>query len=152
MGILRIVGSFFAAVIIGAILVTAAQTQINLQSLIAVGAEIPMDVRMDATLRDLAALGPLTGAVLAIGFLIAFVTTGFIVRRAASLRLLGYTLAGAVAVLAAFYTIQWLFAGSLGSIITVFAAMRSLAGIGVMALGGAIAGLAYAQMLGRPAR
>jgi len=152
MGILRIIASFIAATVIGAILVTAAQTQVNLQSLIAIGAEISFGVRLDATLRDLSAVGPIMGGVLGLGFLIAFATTGMIVRHAASLRLLGYTVAGAAAVIAALYAIQWLFAWRLDSIITPFAATRSFAGLAVMALGGAIAGLAYAQMLGQPTR
>ena len=152
MGILRIIASFIAATVIGAILVTAAQTQVNLQSLIAIGAEISFGVRLDATLRDLSAVGPIMGGVLGLGFLIAFATTGMIVRHAASLRLLGYPLAGAAAVIVALYAIQWLFAWRLDSIITPFAATRSFAGLAVMALGGAIAGLAYAQMLGQPTR
>lgn len=136
--VVRTLIAFALAVVVATALAAVAQTQFNLAALYALGAEIGMDVRVRTTLQDLAGFSPMYGLVTAIGFFIALAVASPIVHFAPKLRLFGFTLAGAVAVLAAILLMNSAFG------MHPIAATRSVAGLAAFVLTGAAGGFLYA--------
>lgn len=56
--------SFLVALVVGVVLGTLVQTQLNLLALQALGVAVGIDARVSATLHDLAAFAPLYGMLL----------------------------------------------------------------------------------------
>ena len=137
---LRILLAFILAVFAGAAVTTLANTEVNLQALAGVGAEIGMGARLDAMGRDLAGFGPTMAIVLGIGFLIAFLVAGLVVRLAPGLRLIAYPAAGAAAVIAVMVGITLFYGAMLDATITPVAAARTLPGLLALSTGGLVAG------------
>lgn len=132
-----VLAAFFGSVI---------QTQVNLAGLVALGVEIPFQLRVDTTVDDLAGFAPLWAAIVAAGFLLAFVVAAFLSRLLPTWRVSLHALAGATAVLAALLIMQ----SMLG--IQPIAAARSLTGLVGMSLAGALGGLVYALNTAPPTR
>ncbi len=149
MGFFRTLLAFLLAVIVGAIAVTAIAAQVNLAAIASVGAEVPLDVRIDATVTDLANFGPLIGVILLLGFGIAFPVARGIIGLIPSWRTFGYTLAGFVAVITVMLAIKAYYAFTLHSGITPVPASRTLLGMVLMGLGGALGGLTFAAVAKR---
>ncbi|WP_291841966.1 hypothetical protein [Maricaulis sp.] len=144
---LRTGASYLAAVVVGTVLVSLANTHVDLQALVRIGAEIPLPVRMDAITRDLVSFGPTLGALSAIGFAIAFPVAGLIAAwLGPAWRLFGFTLAGAVAIIVMISTITLYYRAVLNSLITPVAASRELSGLLTLSAGGALAGLLFAAL------
>lgn len=140
MAIIRIIGAFVAASIVTVLLGSIFSTQLVLADLQELGVEVPLDVRLKTTLQDIVGLAPLFGSLVSAGLAIAFVAGGllyWIVR-------FGYpvifTVAGAVAVLTIMLLLEMQFGWQ------VFAAARSTAGLGLLALSGAMGGLVFALL------
>jgi len=143
----RITASYLAAVLVGTILVSVTNTHIDLQALIAIGAEIPLTVRLDAIARDLAGFGPTLGALTAIGFAIALPVAGLIARRLGpGWRSVGFFLAGAVAIIVMISAITIYYRAVLGSLITPVASSREISGLLMLSLGGGVAGLLFSRL------
>jgi len=143
----RTILAFLFAWIIGTLLVSVANTHVGLTSLTGAGAEIPTDVRTDAILTDLIGFGPTLGALLLIGFLIAFPVAGFLARiLGAGWRRIGFTLAGGVAVFAMINAITIYYSQMLDSTITPVASGRDWSGLLTLSLGGAAAGFLFSLL------
>lgn len=145
----RTILAFVLAVLVGALLVTAIATQINLASLTAIGAEVPLSVRADATLRDIVGFGPTIGPILLIGYLIAFGVAALVIRQLPHLRTFGYMLAGFVTIVVVMKAITFYYAIAMQSDITPVPASRELIGLMLMSLGGAGGGLTFALLARR---
>tara|TARA_R110002072_G_scaffold27789_16_gene90128 strand:- start:755 stop:1219 length:465 start_codon:yes stop_codon:yes gene_type:complete len=147
MSIFRTALIFLLSVLAGSVLVSIANTHVVLQSLTAVGAEIPAAVRIDAITRDLLGFGPTLFAVILIGFAIAFPVAGWVARLLGkSWRRIGFTLAGGIAVACIMLAITAFYAEALHSTITPVASSRTLPGLLSLALGGAGAGFLFSLL------
>lgn len=139
--------AYLVAVVVGTVLVSLANTHVDLQALARIGAEIPASVRLDASLRDLQGFAPTLFALNLIGFAIAFPVAGWMARRLGSgWRLPGFGLAGGLAVMVTITSITLVYRGLLDSTITPVAASRELTGLMTLALGGLVAGLLFAKL------
>jgi len=137
---LRLLLAYLAGTLACAALGSVLQTQFNLSAIAALGAEIPLGTRLVTTAQDLAHFAPIWAGILALGFLIAFVTALVIhwfLRRHRSALLIA---AGVVSV----FTTLWMMQLMLP--ITVIAAARSGAGFVLLGLSGALAGWLFARL------
>lgn len=141
---LQLLFGWLAATLCAAALGSVVQTEINLQALATLGAEIPASVRMQTMLADLLGFAPLYAAILAAGFLPAFLVAGLILHWWPRWRPAWYALAGATAV----FTALLLMRAMLG--LTVIAAARSAEGMLALAAAGALGGLVFATLTARP--
>ncbi|WP_417485804.1 hypothetical protein [Maricaulis sp.] len=143
----RTVAIYLLAVLVGTVLVSLANTHVDLQALARIGAEIPLDVRTDASLRDLQGFAPTLLVLNLIGFAIAFPVAGWVSRwLGPNWRLFGFGLAGGLAVIVMITSITLVYQHLLGSTITPVAASRELSGLLTLALGGVLAGLLFASL------
>ncbi|WP_323760377.1 hypothetical protein [Maricaulis sp.] len=143
----RTVAVFLFAVAVGTMLVSLANTHVDLQALARIGAEIPLAVRIDASWRDLQGFAPTLLVLNLIGFTIAFPVAGWVARwLGPNWRLPGFALAGGLAVTVMITSITLVYRELLGSTITPVAASRELSGLLALALGGVIAGLVFARL------
>lgn len=101
--------AYFAAVVTIYLVGSVAITQMNLQSLIGLGAQIPVSVRWHATWTDLQGLLVPYLILIAIGVLIAVVVTGQISRFFPRYRMWLYPIACAVALLAIHLLLKGIF-------------------------------------------
>jgi hypothetical protein len=138
--------AFIAAVLATAILGAIASTQFVLAALAAVGTAIPFTARLSMTLQDVVGMLPLYGAVVAVGFLVAFPIAARVIRALPHARLPGYALAGAIAVAGAILVMVQLFG------LTPIAGARSTLGLAVQGLAGAAGGAVFARWGRRPQR
>jgi hypothetical protein len=120
------------------------QTQFNLAAIAAVGAPVPLPVRLQTTLQDLAGFAPLFTGIVAAGFLVAFPVAGWLARHLPGNRTLLYTLAGAAAIAVALLLSNALLP------ITAIGATRSLAGLLALCAAGALGGRLFAALAPRP--
>jgi len=139
----RIVGFIFAVMVtfsLGAI----ASTQSVISSLADMGAPLTVNERLSMTLHDLVGMLPLYGSLVAIGFLLALPVAGWASHRLGSLRVLGFVLAGALAVFLVHAGLHSIFGTSL------VAGARSTLGLSVQILAGAIGGYCYLLIRDEP--
>lgn len=138
MWILRIVLAFICAVIVATVLGAIFHTQFILARLVDMGIDIPFAERWSTTLHDIGGMAPLFGAVIALGFLVAFIAGALVYRWAGVQRNLVYAVAGAVAIAVAL--------GLMGMVyeMTPIASARSWAGFIAQMVAGASGGLAFA--------
>lgn len=137
---LKLIAAWLAAAAATAALGSIAQTQFNLAELQALGVPVPAGVRLGTTARDLAGFAPLFGALVAIGFLIAFPVTALLRRWWVRGRAALYALAGAVAVTATIAIMIALFE------LVPIAAARGAGGFAALALCGAAGGWLFARI------
>ncbi|MES0873784.1 hypothetical protein [Sinimarinibacterium thermocellulolyticum] len=134
---------------VGALLIAAAwgaivQTQFNLQQLLPF-VDIPLRVRLQTTLHDLAAFGSLYALMLLVAWLPAFVVAMWLARRWPGVRTPLYALAAGVAVVVAIRATDAAVPPPV-----LIDATRSLAGLLAMAAGCVIGGALFAHWT-RPA-
>ena len=145
MALLRTMIVFLLAWVLGTVLISITSTHIILHGLIEVGATIPLDVRLDTVLRDLAGFGPTLGAITLIGFLIAFLFAAWVIRNFIPAPRIGYTLAGFTSIIVMMFAVYWFYYfDGMGAIHPVPAA-RTLPGLLSLAMGGAVAGFFFAN-------
>ena len=107
------------------------QTQFNLANLQALGAPMPLGVRVQTTCLDLLGFSPTFAVLVILGFIFALPAASRLARAWPTWRWLLFTLAGALAVLAAMAL-----ANALLPMPTLIGANRSLAGtLGLMVCG-----------------
>ncbi|MES1943635.1 hypothetical protein PC39_05955 [Salinisphaera sp. PC39] len=143
--ILALTAAYAAAVLATALLGSVVQTQFNLAALQALDAPMPPEVRLRATGADLVGFGPNFAAIVAAGFLAAFVVSGLLARLRPGARTTLHALAGATAVAVAIQSMIWLFE------ITPIAAARGVFGFAALAACGALGGWVFARLAPRPA-
>ena len=138
----RILGFAFA-MFVAALWASIVQTQFNLAALQALGAEVSSAVRMQTTAQDLVGFGPLFAAVAAVAFALAFSVAGFASRRAPRAGFVLFAVAGWLALIVAVKLIDAVVPPPV-----LIAATRSIGGLLLTTLGGAIAGGLFARVVG----
>lgn len=142
----RLLLAFLLAVLLASLLASIFQTQTNLAALQALGAPMPMDVRVATTCLDLLGFAPTFILLSTLGFLVALPLAAWFARRMPTLRWLIFVLAGAVAIWTALAL-----ANTLAPMPTLIAADRSPFGtLGLMACGSV--GALLFGLLGRQVR
>jgi len=128
---LRTLSYFFLAVLLASVMGTVLQTQFNLANLQALGAPMPLGVRVQTTCLDLLGFSPTFAVLVILGFIFALPAASLLARSWPTGRWLLFALAGALAVLAAMAL-----ANALLPMPTLIGANRSLAGtLGLMVCG-----------------
>ncbi len=140
---LRPLLAYLAATLTTATLGSLIQTQFNLAALQDLGAPITPSIHLQASAQDLLGFAPLWAAILALGFLIAFVTALLISHALKRHRTILLITAGTVAVFATLWLMQ------MALPITVIAATRGSVGFVLMGLTGAVGGWAFAWVSSR---
>lgn len=144
---LRVIIAFIVAAVGGAGLATIAQTQFVVRGLNAVGAGIGLEDRLSMTLADLAGLGPLYGAFIAIALLVAFLAAALAARILALPRALVLAVAGGVAMAVMLLLMQEVFFG-----VQLIAGARFAPGFAAQIVSGVLAGLVFAALTPGPRR
>jgi len=137
---LRIMKAFFPAVLACYVVASFLVTQFNLASLQALGIEIPLSSRLEATVHDLLGLASTYLVLILLGFILALSLASALVRLMPRWRAILYTLAGATALLA-LHTILELLLGLNG-----IAAVRTLGGLLAQGVAGAIGGFVFHRL------
>lgn len=127
------------------VLGSVVQSQLNLARIVALGGPVTIDVRLATTWHDLIHFAPTFAAIVAAGFLIAFLVAALIVRKAPRARVFWHALAGATAIATALLLMQYM----LG--LQPVAAARDGLGLAALAICGAIGGWVHAGFSARPA-
>ncbi|TVP44258.1 MAG: PQQ-dependent sugar dehydrogenase [Halomonas sp.] len=70
-GWLPTISNFLIALLVGVVLGSVVQTQINLAALQGMGVELPMMLRLETTLKDIITFAPIYTALFAVGFLLS---------------------------------------------------------------------------------
>ncbi len=136
----RRLAGFVLAVLATAALSSVIQTLRVHAGLTAMDVEIPFGLRLSAIGQDLLGFAPTYAAIVAGGFLIAFLVTGVIRRYATRLGPWLHALAGGAAILTALLTMEALLGMS------VIAGARGALGIGLFALAGVLGGALFARI------
>lgn len=132
--------AFAIAVLVAAVWGAVAQTQFNLASLQALGAEVPAALRLRTTLQDLAGFGPLYASVCAVAFALAFPLAAALSARVGA-RAAWLAIAGLLALVVAIRLVDALVPPPV-----LIAATRGWVGLLAMTLGGAVGGWVYARV------
>lgn len=143
----RLLAAFIAATVLMAVAGTIAQTQFVIAALIGVGAPVALSDRLAMTAADLAGFAPLYGALIAVGFAVAFAAAGILLRRLRRLRLPRmsvFALAGAACIGLMLVLMREVFFG-----IPLIAGARTTAGVLVQVGCGAAAGTIFAILTKR---
>ncbi|WP_347505738.1 hypothetical protein [Pseudomonas anguilliseptica] len=141
---LRTLLYFFLAVLLASVMGTVLQTQFNLANLQALGAPMPLGVRVQTTCLDLLGFSPTFAVLVILGFTFALPAASLLARVWPMGRWLLFILAGAIVVLAAMAL-----ANALLPMPTLIGANRSLAGtLGLMACG-SLGALLFAVLVRR---
>lgn len=142
----RLLLAFVLAVLLASLLASIFQTQANLAALQALGAPVPLDVRLGTTCLDLLGFTPTFILLSALGFIFALPLAAWLARRMPTLRWLIFVLAGAAAIWSALAL-----ANTVAPMPTLIAADRNPFGtLGLMACGSV--GALLFGLLGRRAQ
>lgn len=120
---------------------TIAQTQFVLGALADIGADIALPERISMTLADLYGLAPLYAVFIAIGFGVAFLTGGLLLRRVRGPRMLVFAVAGAACMGLMLVLMEQVFFG-----VPLIAGARTAAGFCVQLILGAAWGCVFAVL------
>lgn len=132
---------FLYAVLLATAIGTIAQTQFNLAAIQAIGAPIPLDVRLRTTGLDLLGFSPTFGALVLVGFLFAIPAAAVLSRALPALRGVLFVAAGALAVLLAL-----VLANALAPMPTLIGANRTLPGTLALMASGSAGALLYSWL------
>ncbi len=135
-----------AAVVTTAVSGSVVQSQINLAAISRLDQSIAVSDRLDMTLFDLGSFGPLWGAIVAFAFLLAWPIAGLLARKWLTWRWFLFPLAGFVAIICALLVMN------AAMPVTVVAAARTVPGMVMLGLCGALGGWVYLQVAGAAAR
>lgn len=145
----RLLLAFILAVLLASLLASIFQTQTNLAALQALGAPMPMDVRLGTTCLDLLGFAPTFALLSTLGFIFALPLAAWCARRMPTLRWAIFLLAGAIAIWCALAL-----ANTLAPMPTLISADRSSLGTLGLMLCGSVGALLFGllgQRAGRPA-
>ncbi|MBU0900953.1 MAG: hypothetical protein KKH62_03230 [Gammaproteobacteria bacterium] len=137
---------FLFAVLLTSVLGAVLQTQFNLASLQALGAPVPLTVRLHTTGLDLLGFSPTFAVLVILGFICALPVASRFARAWPSGRWLVFALAGALAVWSALSL-----ANALLPMPTLIAANRSLGGTAGLMACGSLGALLFALLWQRAA-
>ncbi len=141
MDVIRILAAFVIAVLVTSVLAIMSSTMFVLGGLMELGVDIPMSEILGMLLYDLQGMSPLYGPLVGVGLLIAFLAAwGVSALLPNGLRGWVYMVAGAVAMVVMIMALEAQFG------IAIVAGARSIAGLAVQALCGAVGGGLYGAM------
>ena len=136
---------FLLAVLVAALLVSVIQTQLNLAALVAMGAPMPLDVRLRTTGQDLIGFTPAYAGIVCAAFLVALPAGAWVARhRHGVSKALILALAAVVGVGIALQVTD-----AVAPMPTLIAATRTVAGTAWMLAGAAVGGLLFGLLLER---
>ncbi|TVP88950.1 MAG: hypothetical protein EA347_05105 [Thioalkalivibrio sp.] len=135
---LRVALAWFAAVVVTAGAGSVIQTQFNLAMIQQLGAPVPIPVRLETTLHDLASFAPTYALLVAAGFLVALPISGLLARLWPGGRIVLHALAGGAAIVAALLVMNAVLPA------TMIGAARFPSGVAALALAGVLGGLLFA--------
>ena len=135
--VVRIIVSFFVAVIAAYILGAIFISQGNIASIIAMDFDITVAQRLDAAFHDVTHMTDIYLPVIAVSFLIAMPVATLIIKYVPNLRLIGYVLAGAAG-LVAIHVIMKMLLGFSG-----IAPTRTIVGLLAQAIAGGVGGYLF---------
>jgi len=140
---LRVMGAFLLAVIVGYVAAAAATTQSVMARLADMGVEVPLGDRLLTTGQDVVGMASSYLPIIAIAFAIAFPVAALILRWRPQWRWFGYPLAGAVAILVVHLALEATFG------FTPVAAVRTTLGLVIQVICGAVGGWVFLRALPR---
>ncbi|GAB3028148.1 hypothetical protein [Bowmanella dokdonensis] len=135
---------FLIALLLCFTLASVAHTQFVLAKLAGTGVVIPWSERVSMSLQDWWGLLPTYGAIIAVGLLLAFAVTGFLLKHYRSLSGWLYPLAGLVAILTIHLAMQPIMD------ITLIAGARTHLGLASQAMAGFVAGWVFYGLRHKP--
>ncbi|HAR32018.1 MAG TPA: hypothetical protein DCR65_10865 [Gammaproteobacteria bacterium] len=141
---LRKLGAWLLAVVVGYAVGTVAATQFVLAKLGELGVAVPIGDRLGTTVFDLAGMASSYLPLVAVALAIAFPVAALVVRFRPAWRAFGYPLAGAVALLVLHLALQ------LAIGFAPVAGVRTTAGLVVQMLAGALGGYVLLRALPAP--
>ena len=130
---------FVLAVVATSVLGAVAHSQFIAAAVARLGHPVPLGDRLSWAGHDAVGMFSTYAPIIAIGFLIAFLIAALVVRRLPHLRNIGYTLAGAVAIVAALVVMKQVLD------VTGIASARSALGIVAQGIAGAVGGWVFAM-------
>lgn len=140
--ILRTIVAFLAAVVVAAALAAAANTQFVLAELTRLGIDVGLGDRLAMTGQDIVGMTPLYLPVFGVGLLVAFSVAAVLIRfLLPSWGQIGYTLAGAAAVVAIMVIAMQTFG------LMPVAGARTFGGMVAQGLAGAVGGFVFGRIL-----
>lgn len=139
MKLLERLSAWLAATLVTAVTGSIVQTQFNLAAIAKLGAPVPIALRLQTTLQDLAGFAPMLAAVAGAGLLVALPVAAWLGRRLARPVLL-YTLAGAAVIAVAILLMNGVLP------VTAIAATRSMAGFLALTACGALGGWTFSRL------
>lgn len=140
--------AFVIALVVGSVLGSLVQTQFNLQALAALGVEISVGTRLEASGLDLVNFAPFYAILFGLSFLGSQGVAALVVRLSSSFsRLWLYPLAAAVGLWVTLKIVDML-----APMPTLIAATRGTGGLLAMLVTAAISGWLFAVLVNRPAR
>lgn len=145
MGFLRAVFGFVISVGVLTVLAVIFQTGFVLSALADVGAQLSVGSVLSMMIGDLTGFGPLYGALIAIGLLVAFPVAALVHRISKLSRVLVFAGAGLVCMLVMLVAMEQVFFG-----VQLVAGARTLPGLISQLLAGAVGGWAFVQLTPAP--
>ncbi len=139
MKLLERLSAWLAATLVTAVTGSIVQTQFNLAAIAMLGAPVPIALRLQTTLQDLAGFAPMLAAVAGAGLLVALPVAAWLGQRLARPVLL-YTLAGAAVIAVAILLMNGVLP------VTAIAATRSMAGFLALTACGALGGWTFSRL------
>jgi len=137
---LRWLTAWLAAVLVTAALGSIVQTQINIARIAELGVPVGVSERLETTLQDLVGFAPLWAIIVAAGLLVALPIAGGLARRWPSLSTGLHVMAGITAPLVALLVMDGMLP------VTPVAAARSVSGLILLSLPGALGGWLYVYL------
>ena len=135
--VIRIIGSFFAAVLASYVMGAIFISQGNIARIIAMDFDVTLAQRFDAAIHDVTHMTDIYLPVIAVSFLIAMPVASLIIKYVPNLRMIGYVLAGAAG-LVAIHLIMKMVLGFSG-----IAPTRTFVGLLAQAIAGGLGGYLY---------
>lgn len=137
--------SFVIALVVGVVIGTLVQTQLNLLALQELGVQIDAKARLSATIHDLGSFAPVYGILFGVSFLVSQMTAAGLARLVGpGSRSPLFVLAGGAGLWVAFATVN-----ALLPMPTLIAATRTTGGLFAMLLTAAFAGWLFARLTER---
>jgi hypothetical protein len=139
--LLRRLMVYLLSILAAYLLATVTATQSVISNLTGMGVDVDTGTRLSMTLQDLAGMAGVFLPLIAAGYLVAFLVAGILCRWWPQWRVAFYIVAGAVALIAIHLTLKF----ALG--ITPVAIGRSISGLLVQGLAGAVGGYVFARFV-----
>lgn len=137
----RIMAGWLAAVVVASVAGSLIQSQFTLAAVGRLHAPVALRDRLALYGHDLVHFAPLWAVIVALALLLAFLAAGWLAQRRPSWRAVLFPLAGMLAVLTTLLVMQAMLP------VSVIAAARSLPGMLMLCLGGALGGLVYVRLV-----